>query len=60
VLAEKSWRLADEHGQVLFVAPIVTGANSERAVLRCDVAELSPLLNSVQSSGATVEHIYDF
>jgi hypothetical protein len=60
VLVENSWHLADEHGQVLFVAPVVTNVNSERAVLRCDVADLSPLLNSVQSSGATVEHIYDF
>jgi hypothetical protein len=60
VLAPEQWRYAGSDALQLFSLPALTHPGRQRVVLTCSVMALSQVLNGLPSSGADVEHIYDY
>jgi hypothetical protein len=60
VIAPSSWGNRDEKADQLFSMPILTRPEKVRAVLRCDVDQLSTALRQLRTEGVTIEHIYDY
>lgn len=60
VLAPKTWRDDGFGIQALFTMPVLTRPDVYRVVLRSDVTALSQALIALPSSGAVVEHVYDY
>ena len=60
VLSAQGWHYANNNAQILFSIPILTDSTKQRVVLRCDALALTAVLDSMPSSGANLEHIYDY
>jgi hypothetical protein len=60
VLAPESWTYHGSDAQRLFSMPVLTHSGSQRVVLGCRVSELGQVLGALPTSGAVVEHIYDY
>jgi hypothetical protein len=48
------------YAQRLFHSPVLTDPETVRTVMNCEVSSLSSLLTAFRTSGATLEHIYDY
>lgn len=59
-LAGESWRYGGSAARQLFSIPLLTHPGMQRVVLGCDVPSLHSVLLFLNSSGATIEHVYDY
>jgi hypothetical protein len=60
VLVPETWQGGGMSAQPLFSMPVLTRPELHRVFLRCDVASLDQVVNAPRSSGAVVEHVYDY
>lgn len=57
LLAPAGWHTDHD---VLFRQPVLTEAGTERVMISLPVASLSEALLAIPTSGARLEHVYDF
>jgi hypothetical protein len=60
ILAPQTWRSETLNAQPLFSMPVLSSPNLNRVFLRCDVASLDQVLNTLHANGVNVEHVYDY
>ncbi len=59
-IAPKDWEYNLDSGDILFKMEILTQPNSQRIAIKAPIKSLSLILNSLNTDGVKIEHLYDY
>lgn len=59
-IAPSEWEYKLQEGEFLFDMKILSDPLHKKIVVRAPVKDLSPIINGLEESGASIEHIYDY